>query len=393
MINKIFPYGDFLYLLQLEEYESNRYAKLLPRFFLRRNFQKRQKLVVTSRIKTTFLLSVLFTLLFFILLSVFTVLFIPVWVLLANILLNPVYNKIKLNIQSKAAKYFSKKFKGRVVAIAGSFGKTTTKNYIYELVKYNYKTQMMPGTINTPTGIANWILKNLSESTEILIVEMDTYFIGEIKRICEITPPDIAILTNVGDQHLERLGSKKNLEIALNEVFKYAKPDAVKIRGMDSSLGYALEVASILKIPKDIVNDSKAALKKPDRRGNLIDMYGFKTIDESYNISETTAKRNLEKAVKMAKREHKKLIVITGGIPELGEENREANVRYGKVLRDSKAEVVLLRTTLHKDVKSTVGKDAKLADSMTHAWEIIQKEYNPKDTLVLMQPELGDNYY
>lgn len=392
-MNKIFPYGDFLYLLQLEEYESKRYFKLLPRFFLRRNFQKRQKLVVTSRIKTTFFLSVILTLLFFIFLSVFTVLFIPVWILLANILLNPVYNKIKLNIQSKAAKYFSKKFKGRVIAIAGSFGKTTTKNYIFELIKYNYKTQMIPGTINTPTGIANWLLKNLSESTEILIVEMDTYFIGEIKRICGITPPDIAILTNVGDQHLERLGSKKNLEIALNEVFKYAKPDAVKIQGMDSSLDYALEAARILDIPNDIIKDSKTRLKKPDRRGNVIDIYGFKTIDESYNISETTAKRNLEIAIKLAKKEHKKLIVITGGIPELGSENRQANVRYGKTLRYSKADVILLKTILHNDVKRGFGNSAILADSMAHAWKIIQKEYNPVDYLVLMQPELRDNYY
>lgn len=393
MINVIFPYSDFLYLLQLEEYESKRYLNLLPRFFLRRNFQKRQKLVVTSRIKTTFILSLLLTLLFFFLFSVFTVLLIPIWVLLANVVLEPVYNKFKLNIHAKASKYVRSKFKGMVIAIAGSFWKTTTKNYIYELVKYNFKTQMTPGNINTPTGIANWVLSELKGGTEVLIVEMDTYFPGEIKRSCAITPPDISVLTNIGDQHLERLGTKQKLESALKEVFTYAKPGAIKISGLNSSLEYAKKVAEVLKIPKDIIKDTEKKLQKPDRRGNSINMHGFITIDESYNISETTAMAALEDAQKLANKENKKLIVITGGIPELGEENRNANMNYGKALAKSGAEIILLKTILHKDVERGIGKKIKIADSMSKAWELIQKDYNPNKYLVLMQPELGDNYY
>ena len=393
MLNKLFPFNDFLYLLQLEEYDSTRYVRLLPRFFFRRKFQKRQRLVFTSRIKTTLAFSIFLSFLGALGFFVFTILLIPVWVLIANIILDPIYLKIKLNIQKKATNYFADNFNGKVIAVAGSYGKTTTKNYIYELVKFNYKTQMVPGNINTPTGIAIWVLNKLDKNTRILIVEMDSYFIGEIARSCKITPPDIAILTNVGDQHLERLGTKANLTKALHEVFDYAKVDAIKIENKKTNLDYALEVAKILQIPKDIIKDTVKKLEKPDRRGNIIDMYGFKTIDESYNISETTAKFGLQNALLKAEEEEKKLIVITGGIPELGEENKSANIDYGKLLAKSHIEIILMKTILHKDVLKGLNKNVLLAEGMTDAWKIIQKKYNAEKYIVLMQPELGDNYY
>lgn len=393
MIDRIFPFFDFLYLLQLEEYDSRRYLNLLPRFFFRRKIQVRQKLVLTSRAKTTLALSVTLTSLGSIPLLFFTIPAIPVWVLLANILLDPIYLKIKSDIQNRAAKKFKEVFKGKVIAIAGSYGKTTTKNYIYELIRYNYKTKMIPGNINTPTGIAAWVLKNLDSATEYLIVEMDTYFIGEIKKSCTITPPDIAILTNVGDQHLERLGTRKNLKIALYEVFDYAKAGALKITGKKSNLDYALEVAKRLEIPADIIMDTIKRLSKPERRGNITHIHDYETIDESYNISFTTATLGLENALKTSRKHRKKLIVITGGIPELGFENREANQKYGELLNKSDAQILILKTVLHKQVLKGITREVYLADSMKHAWDIIEEKFDPKKHIVLMQPELGDNYY
>lgn len=393
IINLVFPYSDFLYLLQLEEYDGKRYLRLLRRFFHRRNFQKRQKLVFTSRIKTTLVVSIILTFLGFSIFSVLSIALIPIWVFVANVILDPTYARLKAQIREKASKYFSENFKGKVVAIAGSYGKTTTKNYIYHLVKFNYKTQMIPGNINTPTGIANWILKNLNPSTEVLIVEMDTYFIGEIKQSCKITPPDIAILTNVGDQHLERFKTKENLKKALHEIFDFAKKDAIKIKNKKTNLDYALEVAKILNIPNDIVKDTVKKLQKPDRRGDIKTMHGFETIDESYNISFTTAKTGLTNAIKLAKGKKKELVVITGGIPELGEENKTANADYGKFLSKSKVDVILLKTVLYTEVEKGLQEKPILAGSMEDAWNIIQHDFDPKKHIVLMQPELGDQYY
>lgn len=383
-----------MYLLQLEEYDTLRYLNLLKRNFLRRNLEKRSKLEMTSRAKTTMALSIAISFIFFVPLLFFTFMLVPLHIALANIILTPVYELIKKRLQKKASIYFSNNFKGKVIAIAGSFGKTTTKNYIYELIRFNYKTQMIPGNINTPTGIAQWVLRRLDKNAEILIVEMDTYYIGEIKKSCAITPPDIAILTNIGDQHLERFGKKSNLKIALEEIFDYAKKDAKMIKGKKSNLEYALEVAKVLNIPKDIVRDTIKKLKKPDRRGDMKILYGFTAIDESYNISFTTARYGLNNASVVAKKQQRKLIVITGGIPELGPENKHANYEYGNLLAKSNADVVLLQTVFYDELVRGLRKTPSYtATSMEQAWAVVKDKYDPNKYIVLMQPELSDSYY
>lgn len=380
----IFPISDFLYILQLEEYETTRYFNRLKYFFWKRNLQKRGKLVWTKRVKITTAIA----------LSLCIILFplTPLWIGVVNWLLTPYFEKIKLNIQKQASEYFANKNKcTKVIAIAGSYGKTTTKNYIYELVRYNYKTQMIPGNINTPTGIADWILHNFDPTSDLLIVEVDTYFVGEIKRSLTITPPDIAILTNIGDQHLDRLGTKQNLEKALIEVFEYAKPGAIKIKDKKSNLEYALEVARVLNIPKDIIDDTIKKLSKPDRRGDIKMINNFEVIDESYNISESTAKLGIDNALKLSKSKHKKLIVITAGIPELGEENNDGNKNLGKYLEDKVYKVILLKSILYKQVLNKSDKFI-LANDLTQAWKILEN-YDPKKYLILLQPELNDLYY
>ena len=380
----IFPFEDFLYLLQQEGYETDRYFRLLSRFFWRRNIQNRAGLVWTKRAKIILVLALPLSILIFPL--------VPIWIGISNLLTCAYFEKIKKGIQKKATDKFDKQNgHTKVIMIAGSYGKTTTKNYIYELIKYNYKTQMIPGNINTLTGIANWVNSDFDKSTEVLISEVDPYWIGEIKEACKIIPPDIAILTHIGDQHLERLATKENLKKALEEVFVYAKPDAIKLRGKKESLDYALQVAGLLKIPSDIIADTTKKLKPPDRRGDIKKIFGFEVIDESYNISESTAKRNVTLAKKAAKKKNKQLIVVTAGIPELGEKNKNANKNLGKNLEKSADIVVVLKSIFYKDIVQNKDK-FNLAQDLHEAWSIIKK-YTPKNSLVLMLPELGDQYY
>lgn len=382
-MNNIFPIADFLYLLQLEEYDTKRYFKTARRFFWRRNLQKRGKLVYTKRIKSILILALPFCIIFPL---------IPIWIGLANLVLVPYFEFIKTNIQKRAAKCFKEKNKKtKVIAIAGSYGKTTTKNYIYELVRYKYKTQMVPGNINTPTGIANWILENFDSTSELLIFEVDTYFVGEISRSLAIVPPDIAVLTNIGDQHLERLGTKENLKKALLEIFTSAKPNTIKIKDLKSNLDYALKVAKLLDIQQDIISDTVKKLTKPDRRGDIKIVNGFEVIDQSYNISETIARLDIDSANKIAESKKKDLIVITAGIPELGKENKDANKNYGRYLEKKAYQIILLKSILYKDVLTKSNKFV-LADDLKSAWKILES-YDPKKYLILLEPELNDLYY
>lgn len=254
---------------------------------------------------------------------------------------------------------------------------------------------MIPGNINTLTGIANWLNNNFDANSEILIAEVDPYYVGEIKQACKIIPPDIAILTNVGDQHLERLKTKANLKKALLEVFKYSKPNTLKIKNLKSNLDYALQVAKHLDIPKDIIADTVKKLKTPDRRGDIKKINNFEVIDQSYNISETTAKFNIDKARKLSKSKNKKLIVITAGIPELGEENKDANINLGKYLANKADKIILLKSVFYTDILSSFlrrQESIQVANDLNEAWKILG-DYDPEKYIILMLPELNDLYY
>ncbi|RMD77264.1 hypothetical protein D6810_01470, partial [Candidatus Dojkabacteria bacterium] len=239
LLNAIFPFRDFLYILQLEEYSSERFIKWLPKFFFRRNIERRQSLVFTKRVKRTLALAVCIYLLSItlvitivedlktiLLLILLTNVFIPIYVFLSNLLLQPFFEKLKAVIRSRSKNLIKNLKELKVIVIAGSYGKTTIKNFIFQLLKYSHEIQMISGNINTPTGIANWIINNLRKNTKILVAEVDAYQIGEIKQSCSILSPDYCIITNIGDQHLERFKNESNLAKALFEAFENSKKDA-----------------------------------------------------------------------------------------------------------------------------------------------------------------------
>lgn len=446
LISPLFPFADFLYVLQLEEYETTRYISRLQRFFLRRNIQKRDTLKLTSRLLLTLIVAIalikvlvisvhlLFGIIYLtaavFILSV--VLFVPFFIIPANILLTPLFEIAKKQVQRKAKKYMSRFSDLKVIAIAGSYGKTTTKNFLYELIRYSYKTSMVPGNINTPTGIANWLLTHFDESSQVLIVEMDTYFKGEIAASCAVVQPDIAILTNIGDQHLERHGTRKQLAQALSEVFTHSKKDAflitdavtsddltefgitieptiideqhimyeserLKVEYLSPSaqhnLRFALRAAEHMHIPSRFIADSVTSLQVPERRQQLTKMFGYDAIDDSYNISLSTAKAGLLRARELAGK-HKELIVITAGIPELGQENSQGNEQYSALLSQHANVVFVLQSIFHKDLEKYMDKNkVHHVKNLQQTVQLLQKRYKPEKCLLLVQPELTDLYY
>ena len=94
-----------------------------------------------------------------------------------------------------------------VIGITGSYGKSSTKEYIAQILEKKFKLIKTSGTNNTPIGIANTILSKLKKDTEIFVVEMGAYKRGEIAQICNIVRPRIGILTSVSSQHLSLFGS------------------------------------------------------------------------------------------------------------------------------------------------------------------------------------------
>lgn len=128
----------------------------------------------------------------------------------------PLFDWQKRRIISRA-KLKIKQCKGVVIGITGSFGKTTTKDMLAEVLSKKYKVVSTPKNINTEIGVAQTVLE-WPNDFEIAVVEMGAYKIGEIGAICEIVKPKYGIITGLGDQHLSLFGSLENIKKAKYEL-------------------------------------------------------------------------------------------------------------------------------------------------------------------------------
>jgi UDP-N-acetylmuramoyl-tripeptide--D-alanyl-D-alanine ligase len=123
-----------------------------------------------------------------------------------------------------------------VIGVTGSYGKTTAKNVLAHILNGRYATYATPKSYNTLMGICLAINNDLAHdySIEYFIVEMGAYVEGEIQRICDLTPPQIGMMVEVGPQHLERFGSLENTAKAKYELIKGLPPDGVAVFNWDN---------------------------------------------------------------------------------------------------------------------------------------------------------------
>ncbi len=110
----------------------------------------------------------------------------------------------------------------RIVAITGSYGKTSTKNYLSTLVGPNMGVVASPRSFNNRAGLSRAINENLADGTRIFIAEMGTYGPGEIRELTSWCPPEIAVVTAIGPVHLERMKNLEVIEAAKREITERA---------------------------------------------------------------------------------------------------------------------------------------------------------------------------
>lgn len=142
-------------------------------------------------------------------------------VLVSAFINSPVEKLVRNRYINEAKRIIASRKKNLVViGITGSYGKTSTKYFLAKILSKKYNVLMTPASYNTTMGVVKVIRENLKPSHEVFICEMGARRKGEIKEICDIVLPDHAIITSVGPQHLETFGSIENiietkLELAL----------------------------------------------------------------------------------------------------------------------------------------------------------------------------------
>lgn len=134
-----------------------------------------------------------------------------------NFLMTPVETSVRRGFL-KRAHVRMEDYQPRVIGIAGSYGKTSTKHITAQLITAQIPTLATPKSFNTLMGITRTINEYLESHHRLFLVEMDAYAQGEIADMCNLVKPSIAVITSVGPQHLERFGTIDRIADALYEL-------------------------------------------------------------------------------------------------------------------------------------------------------------------------------
>lgn len=161
----------------------------------------------------------------------------PLCLSAANYLMYPVESTLRRGFREKSRRRYESAGRPIVIGITGSYGKTSTKEYIAHILNGKYKVLATPKSYNTLMGVCITINNDLDPhyGYEYFVVEMGAYIRGEIRRICNLVRPSISVVTAVGPQHLERFGSLENTTTAKYEIIAALPDDGVGVFNADDS--------------------------------------------------------------------------------------------------------------------------------------------------------------
>lgn len=142
----------------------------------------------------------------------------------------------------QAAAFYRQQLNIRVVGITGSVGKTSTKEFIAAVLAEKYKVHKTAGNYNNEVGLPLTIF-GIQEDDQIAVLEMGINTFGEMHRLSEVAKPDICVMTNIGQCHLENLIDRDGILRAKSEIFDFMNPKGtVVVNGDDDKLATIHEV-------------------------------------------------------------------------------------------------------------------------------------------------------
>lgn len=453
---------NLIYILQSELYDAKKFLKFSYTHFRWWRLEKRAKLVWTKKASLiyVFTLIILFFLFAFFLITlgilgfaflIGAVIFLPVIIILALWIIEPLDRFLKYRIFKKAQKFLQENRKGlTVISITGSYGKTTTRDILFSILREKFKVIKLSENINTDLGIANFILKNpkLFRENEIFIVEMGAYKKGEIRKICELVSPDYAILTGINQSHLERFGSLENIISAkfelpvaskktavlnfddenikknyqnfkLREFLGASKNEARNVKFLDNFEGLEFEFGDVkfqtkllaehnitlILLASLIAQKLGMTLKEISQGVNKIDYVSHRlepiynkqnnvwVIDDSYNGNFD----GIISGLAVLRRSYGRRIVLTPGLVELGEKTEEIHKKIGRLYATEKVDLILLIKSkavefIVKGLKENNFSNYKIYDSTEEAHAYLPNIIQSGDTIIF-QNDLPDNYF
>ena len=415
----------------------------------RKHDQNKKPLVITKRVKRLivtisiiYLLPVLFTFInvdnrnacIFILAILTSLNYFIIYI--ANIINYPVERMVYHHFERLAKRKLKSMPSLKIVGITGSYGKTSSKNILNDILNIKFNTLATPKSINTFNGLMITINNKLSKFDEVFIAEMGAYVKGEINGLCKLVNPKYGIITSIGTAHLETFGSEQNIIDGKMELIEYLPADGIGVLNKDDKKQKNYKIKNKNKpkilwigIDSDDV-DVKASNIMCSYKGTTFDVK-FKDVDKVYsfetrllgrhnvyNILSSLALgyefgipiRQLQQAVKKVKPvEHrlelKKIgnfyqiddaynsnpigaksaldvlalmngtkVVVTPGMIELGEKEEELNREFGRQISEVADKVILIGEKRTKPIMNGL-KDKKFNNDDIYVLNDVRDAY------------------
>lgn len=170
------------------------------------------------------------------------------WTVVAAVVISPVERAITRWYYNDARRRLRAMPHLKIIGITGSFGKTSTKHFLYRLLSERYNVLMTPGNFNTTLGVVRTIREHLKPHHEVFIVEMGAKQRGDIKEICDLVSPDMGIVTSVGEMHLETFGSVESVARTKFELIEALPEGGFGVVNIDSEAAMRYIVESGIKV-------------------------------------------------------------------------------------------------------------------------------------------------
>jgi UDP-N-acetylmuramoyl-tripeptide--D-alanyl-D-alanine ligase len=318
--------------------------------------------------------------------------------------------KAPLSALQKMAAQARKSFKGPVIAITGSNGKTTTKEMLNAILSEKIPLLKTEGNLNNNIGLPLTLL-NLDETDRLILLEMGINHPGELRALCEIARPTLGIITSIGETHLEGLGSIEGVAEAKGELLdfldegvavlnrdspffsrlkerqrgkaiSFGLSEEADVRGiglkmLPHGISFTLvyekkEVAVHLSVPgpHNVLNalgasaaaltlgwrpgeiaDGLARFQSVPLRSEIIDLNDeVKVISDAYNANPASMGAALQMLADIGKGEKRKTIAILGDMLELGRSSEKAHYQLGQTAARVKIDRLFLYGPESKEV-------------------------------------------
>jgi UDP-N-acetylmuramoyl-tripeptide--D-alanyl-D-alanine ligase len=157
----------------------------------------------------------------------------PYLVGLAGRIMRPVEKSVQDGFKRQARERLAARGDLKVVGVTGSYGKTSVKFALAELLSQRFNVLATPSSYNTPMGICLVVNNKLRTEHQVLVLEMGMRYRGDIEELCQLAPPDIAIVTSVGVAHLETMGSMDRIATEKSDIIRYMKRDGTVVLNAD----------------------------------------------------------------------------------------------------------------------------------------------------------------